>query len=270
MAQTKHEIKYINKSGERVTHLYPNDCYYAHLSIYRFASQFCQAGEALDAGSGAGYGAAYLIDQGAKYVYGVDVDLDAVAFSRKHFTNSNLDFRVLDLGLMTGFSSHQFDLIFSSNTLEHIPNALGFITKASELVKPQGTVIIAVPPIARSRDWMENIANPYHLNIWTPLQWCHVLDLFFKDVQPYWHGFSNKQVSLDFLNTPEQSKITEQDFDFQPVAVNYFNCQPTLTAIFLARHPRTEIELPSRRETISLCRSIFYASITFGSELPTR
>jgi hypothetical protein len=50
------QIDEIMNKGERVTHLYPNDCYYGHLSIYYFALQFCQGGTVLDAGSGAGYG----------------------------------------------------------------------------------------------------------------------------------------------------------------------------------------------------------------------
>jgi hypothetical protein len=34
------EAQEIAFGGERVTHLYPRDLYYAHLSIYWFASQF--------------------------------------------------------------------------------------------------------------------------------------------------------------------------------------------------------------------------------------
>ena len=33
----------ITANGERVTHLQRDNCYYAHLSIYRFTLQFCRA-----------------------------------------------------------------------------------------------------------------------------------------------------------------------------------------------------------------------------------
>jgi SAM-dependent methyltransferase len=239
------DIDYISKDEERVTHLYPNDCYFTHLSIYRFAAQYCQGGHVLDAGSGAGYGSAYLAEQGAKSVVGVDLSEDAVTFSRKHFVRPNLEYQVMDVGNITGFSSGQFDLIFSSNTLEHVPRVFGFFNQVWHLVNAEGTLIVAVPPITHSFDWTGNIANPYHLNIWTPFQWFRVLCLFFEDIQPYWHRFSNPKVRLDFWNTPEQTVITEQDFDFQPVGVEAYAQNPTLTAIFLARSPQKESDLPS-------------------------
>jgi SAM-dependent methyltransferase len=206
--------------------------------------KYCHGSTVLDAGSGAGYGTAYLADHGAKNVVGVDLDMDSVVFSQDHFLLPNLKYRIMDVGVITGFSPGQFDLIFSSNTLEHVPNILGFFRKAQQLLNPIGTVIIAVPPITRDIDWTENIANPYHLNIWTPRQWYSVLGQFFEDVQPYWHGFTNNQVRLDFLNTPEQTVISEYDFEFQPIKVDDFYRRPTLTAIFLARSPRPEKDLP--------------------------
>ncbi len=32
----------ISDAGERVTPLYPNDCFYAHLSIYQFAVRYAK------------------------------------------------------------------------------------------------------------------------------------------------------------------------------------------------------------------------------------
>ena len=48
------EAQEIAFGGERVTHLYPNDLYYAHLSIYWFASKFVKDKIVLDAGCGDG------------------------------------------------------------------------------------------------------------------------------------------------------------------------------------------------------------------------
>ena len=44
------QIALISDGGERVLHLYPNDCYFAHLSIYRFALDLCRGRTVLDAG----------------------------------------------------------------------------------------------------------------------------------------------------------------------------------------------------------------------------
>ena len=44
----------ISDQGERVSHLYPNDCYFAHLAIYYFALDHAHGGNILDAGWGLG------------------------------------------------------------------------------------------------------------------------------------------------------------------------------------------------------------------------
>jgi len=93
----------ISGGGERVTHLYPNYCYYAHLSVYYFATQFCQGGHVLDAGSGGGYGSNYLAEKGAKYVNAVELSEVSVAFSQNHFQKPNLRYQVMNLENITGF-----------------------------------------------------------------------------------------------------------------------------------------------------------------------
>ena len=160
----------ITANGERVTHLYPNDCYYAHLSIYRFAMQFCRDGIVLDAGCGAGYGAAYLANHGAKFVHGIDISTSAIAFNRFHFRRSNLKYAKMDVQAISNLKLDHFDLIVSSNTLEHIPDVPAFFRKACRLLKPDGILLIAVPPVAGKVEREANLKNPHHLNIWTPRQ----------------------------------------------------------------------------------------------------
>jgi 2-polyprenyl-3-methyl-5-hydroxy-6-metoxy-1,4-benzoquinol methylase len=237
-------VEEVSESGERVTHLYPNDCYKAHLSIYHFATQFCQGGIALDAGSGAGYGTAYLAENGARFVWGVELSDKAVAFSRHYFKRPNLRYRQSDLQAISDFPDRSFDMIFSSNVLEHVPDVTAFFRAASRLLKPEGALVIAVPPIIRESDWAENIDNIYHLNIWTPRQWQHTLSLFFSEIEPYWHGFHKPGATLDFMNTPEQSSMSEKDFIFTPISMEALYKDSSLTVIFVARKPRAEDELP--------------------------
>jgi len=80
------EWRSLANRGERVTYLYPNDSYYAHLSIYSFAVQFCQNSVVLDAGSGSGYGSNYLASKGCRFVYGIDNNKRAVAFSQRYLS----------------------------------------------------------------------------------------------------------------------------------------------------------------------------------------
>lgn len=252
----------ISGGGERVTHLYPNDCYYAHLSLYYYATQHCQERFVLDAGSGAGYGAAYLADHGARYVWAIELSEESVAFSQRHFPKANLEYSVMDLQNITGFSSQFFDLIFSSNVLEHVPDVMAFFRSAWQLLKPEGILMIAVPPIVRDVDWKENLGNKFHLNIWTPRQWQWVIRMFFEDVQCVWHGFNKPEYPLDFGSTPAQTRIDERDFTFKTIDVEEFYRNPTLSVIFLAHKPRPASDIPPSDFSLTFLENSFTRSLS--------
>lgn len=246
----------ISGGGERVTHLYPNDCYYAHLSVYYFATQFCQGGHVLDAGSGSGYGSAYLADHGAKFVNAVELSEVAVAFSQHHFKRPNLNYQVMNLENITGFKPQTFDLIYSSNVLEHVPDVVKFIRMAAKILKPGGCMVVAVPPIVREVDWAENNANVYHLNIWTPRQWYQVFIQYFAQIECYWHGL-RPGLPLDFQNTPEHTIINERDFVFKPVPVDAYYTEPSLGIIFVIRQPRSEKNQPPAYQPVTFIENSF-------------
>lgn len=239
----------ISDGGERITHLYPNDCYFAHLSIYYFAKQFVQDKIVLDAGSGAGYGSAYLAEHGARYVHAIEISPEAVAFSRHHFSRPNLSYQVMDLQQISGFEQHSIDVIFSSNVLEHIPDPMQFLHRAWQLLKPDGLMLIAVPPIISEDLQADNLANPYHLNIWTPQQWHHALSSFFAEIQYHRHDFDKPGIVLDFTNSPEQTRVDETDFVIAPIPVEQAAQTPTLSALFVAKRPRTadQVRYPDQR-----------------------
>jgi 2-polyprenyl-3-methyl-5-hydroxy-6-metoxy-1,4-benzoquinol methylase len=235
----------ISDNGERVSHLSLDAGYFAHLSIYDYAVQFCKDAMILDAGSGAGYGSAYLADRGARQVRGIDASAKAIAFSRHHFQRNNLTFQEMSLEHIEGFPLRHFDLIFSSNTLEHVPHVMGFLAKAWSLLKSDGTLLLAVPPITDDRLEYLNLINPYHVNIWSPRQWAHGLGLFFDDITPVLHGV--EKISTDFK--PEHftpaSTLTEKSFPFAPCTIDDMYKGFTLTAIFVARRPRAENLVPA-------------------------
>ena len=250
-------VQEISEHGERVSHLNRNCFYYAHLSIYDFAIPFCTDAVVLDAGSGAGYGSAYLADAGARHVWGIDASAKAVAFSRHHFQRPNLTFQEMKLEQIQGFSPQQFDFIYSSNTLEHVPDVLGFLRQAWRLLKPTGTMLIAVPPITDDRLQYLNVINRYHVNIWTPRQWAHTLGMFFDEISPVMHGV--EEVGVDFK--PEHltaaSNLTEKSFVFAPCTVEDMYETFTLTAIFVMKKPRLENQVPAPDAPVSFVDESF-------------
>jgi 2-polyprenyl-3-methyl-5-hydroxy-6-metoxy-1,4-benzoquinol methylase/glycosyltransferase involved in cell wall biosynthesis len=243
-------LRDVTADGERVTHLYPNDCYFAHLSVYHFILPFVKGKIVLDAGSGSGYGSAYLADHGARFVEGIDVNPKAVAFCKEHFRRSNLRFQLMDLQGISGFPGHHFDVIFSSNVLEHVPDVRMFLTSAWRLLKPDGIMLITVPPITSEAARSADRKNPYHLNSWSPRKWYAVISQYFEDIQLYRHTCTRTDVILDFGNTPEQTIINERDFRFEPVDLTALYQGPTLSATFIVKNPRAGDTLPPPGEPV--------------------
>lgn len=267
------DIAAITAQGERVTHLQRDNCYYAHLSLYHFALPFSRSAVVLDAGSGAGYGAAYLAERGARAVRGIDISAEAVAFSRRHFPHPQLQFDVMDLAQITGFPDQHFDLIFSSNALEHLHDVPAFLRSAWRLLKPDGVLIIAVPPITNAYERSLNIANPYHLNIWSPRQWHHTLATYFASIQGYAHGFRQPGVVLDFGRDTEHPNIDQSAFVFAARPLEELAATPTITSVFVARAPCPAADLPPPAAPLSFVDDSFTSALpdkAFQLELQSR
>jgi SAM-dependent methyltransferase len=246
----------LTDGGERVTHLAPNDCYYAHLSIYAFAVPFARGSLVLDAGCGTGYGSHYLAANGARHVTAVDASAKAVAFCRRTFVRDNLDYRVLDLETVRKLPGGPYDLIFSSNVLEHLADVRPFFRAAWAALKPTGTLLIAVPPITSDYLRDANLSNLYHLNIWTPPQWHHVLAMYFDEVCYHGH-WTQPGVTVNFEAPPDRSVVTEHDFVFPAVPLDRIRTHETLTSVFVVRKPVPARRLPRSRARLTFVDDSF-------------
>lgn len=241
MLKQDEETADITDNGERVTHLLPNDCYYAHLSLYRFALRWARGQRVLDAGSGSGYGSAYLAEYGAKGVMGWEVSPKAVEFSRRHFQRHNLRYETVDLDHIGDAAGGPFDVVYSSNVLEHLTDVPAFLSRCVGLMANEGVGIFAVPPITSPELRHANLTNFYHLNIWTPRQWRHVLQHYFEEVDAYRHvpAIPADGRRLDLSNGAGLAQVSEQDFDFPPAdPASDGDDSPTMTSVFVARRPR--------------------------------
>ena len=237
-------------AGERVSPDYKNDCYYAHLSIYHFASQFVNDKVVLDAGCGMGYGVSYLADAQAKYVEGIDISKKAVQYATQKFNRPNLHFRTMALEQIAAYGKDRFDFVISSNVLEHLMDVNAFVHGVWHVLKPEGKVLVAVPPIVNDASIADNLNNPNHLNIWSPRQWKSVLDLYFSHVVCYRHWIEKE--GINFSNSPDETVINETDFNFEEVSANRLaSAVDNLTAIFLVSSPLPEDQLPMLGERFS-------------------
>jgi 2-polyprenyl-3-methyl-5-hydroxy-6-metoxy-1,4-benzoquinol methylase len=228
---------------ERISHLCPNDCFQAHLSIYRFASGFVKEAAVLDAGSGSGYGAAYLVDRGASRVLGIDLDSDAIASSQRDFPRSNLQYQFQNLSSIRGLEDGSFDLVIASNSLEHVEKVESFFRSARGLLKPTGLLIVAVPIVRNQQVIAEQLSNPFHLNLWTAEHWFRVIQSYFHEVRCHAHLLEGRGF-VELFASSKTATIHESEFTFPEVDLKELNQLMSYTAIFLARKPKEFSELP--------------------------
>ena len=130
--------------------------YQTHLARYKFASQFCKDKIVLDVASGVGYGSHYLIKNGAKKVFGVDISRDTIAYASIRYTNQKLEFIVGD-AISLPFSDNFFDVIVSFETIEHVRGHEKFLSECKRVLKSSGIFICSSP-----NKMHEDNPNPYH------------------------------------------------------------------------------------------------------------
>lgn len=242
-------IQEVTHDGERVTHLRPDRDYIAHLSIYHFARRYCGGKRVLDAGSGAGYGSEYLARNGAARVQGIELSDVAIEFSKRYFGDRrNLSYRQMDVCKIQGFPEKSFDVIFSSNVLEHVPDVFAFLDSTVELLRDDGLLIVAVPPIQNSPSHLQSVIDnlniPWHLNIWTMRQWGRLLAQYYGEVQLFQH--SPTTAAFTSTDPAEHASLTVEDFAFEELPSYEAELIPTMTAIFVAKRPRAGVQRGSR------------------------
>ncbi|MFP8874432.1 MAG: methyltransferase domain-containing protein [Myxococcota bacterium] len=130
---------------------------------YEFAANHIEGGRVLDIACGSGYGTRLMADRGeplGRVVTGVDLSEAAIEYATGRYGNENTRFVAGD-GMDFG-DGDGFDAVVSIETIEHVPDARGFIERLFSLVRPGGLLIASVP-VTPSVD-----GNPHHLHDFNP------------------------------------------------------------------------------------------------------
>lgn len=216
--------------------------YWAHLSIYRFAVAFCRGRTVLDVGTGVGYGAAYLADHEAQ-VHAVDGDPASVEHANRKYAGKSATYAVADLNQKLACEDRSFDVVFSSNVFEHIANVDELAAECARIVKQDGVVIIAVPPITVAWIAQDDMRNVHHVHHLPPAAWYAKLSRFFGKIECHGHqgtgrwGESEVQAS-EISRWVDQTTIRETDFEFPAVPIEQLNTWQCITALFVCREPK--------------------------------
>jgi SAM-dependent methyltransferase len=153
-----------------------------HRKRYEFALPYCDGRDVLDAGCGVGYGSALLAER-ARSVLGVDVDADAIAYSRARYgaAIANLKFQEADVQAL-GLPDASFDVVCSFETIEHVPDGDVFLGEVRRVLRPGGTFLVSTPRADRTELRPD---NPFHEVEFAPADFEALLRRHFASVELY-------------------------------------------------------------------------------------
>lgn len=149
-------------TGERVIPGQVNaDLWAEHFARYAFARRFAPGQRVLDAGCGAGYGAAEL-SLDAKSVVGIDLSRTVVAHARTVYPLPNLHFAAASCTCLP-FPDASFDLITVFEVIEHLKDYRSLIAECARVLAPGGAFLVSTPNRDYYAETREQVGpNPYH------------------------------------------------------------------------------------------------------------
>ncbi|MCX6792745.1 MAG: class I SAM-dependent methyltransferase [Candidatus Falkowbacteria bacterium] len=151
--------------------------YDEHIIRYQFVAPLTAGKQVLDIACGSGYGAAFLANNGAKSVLGMDIDEAAIAEDKKNYSQENLEFRVGD-ATKIDLTTESFDVVTSFETIEHLPEIEAYLAEIKRAVKHDGLVFISTPNKTIFKQ-----TNPWHLKEFTREEFETLLKKFFPFVK---------------------------------------------------------------------------------------
>ena len=155
-----------------------------HMARYTFAARLACGKRVLDAGCGAGYGAAELAAE-ALTVVGVDVAEEAIEFARAHYPLPNLTF---ERGTCTALphADGSFDLVVAFEVIEHLENWRELLREARRVLAPGGQFVVSTPnKLYYTESRGSEGANPFHVHEFEFAEFREELTAVFPHVSLY-------------------------------------------------------------------------------------
>ena len=158
---------------------------------------------------------------------GIDRNAQRVRFATRRFVQPNLSFKVADCENLS-VPDDSFDLVVSSNTLEHLSEPVLFLQSIAKALSRQGELFIAVPPVLSEADLHQHSSNPEHVSNLSVRTW---VELFERE------GWASRYFShrccrhLDF-HSFRNSVVKAEDFAFVEEGVDAAYDAAPITAIF--------------------------------------
>lgn len=168
-------------TGERIVPGKVDDAlWYEHMARYVFAADFVKDKIVLDAGCGSGYGTDFLASQGAKYILGVDISPEAIAYARAHYQQDNLEYRIMDV-TAPEVGDKSFDAIIAFEVFEHLRDQKRFLAEMARVLRDDGLFVVSTPNREVYRLRLE--PNPFHTREFNFEELHEILSQYFHSVE---------------------------------------------------------------------------------------
>jgi len=151
-----------------------------HLAPYHLALDYARGKHVLEVGCNWGYGA-YLLSGVAAHLTAFDGSGEAIRDAQQRFPRDNLVFLMHDANDPFPLPDESFDLVFSSEVIEHIRDYRACVAEIKRVLRPGGILIMKTPNLEFDPEMHRR--NPYHLKVFTPSEYEALLEQYFKDVQ---------------------------------------------------------------------------------------
>lgn len=209
--------KILGDTGERmVPEFHTQTLIYAeHLIRYQAATDLVKNKIVLDIASGSGYGTQLLANT-AKYVYGVDVNINAVGYARKNYNGDNIEFIEGD-GEKIPLADNSVDVVITFETIEHIKDYKQFLREVKRVLKNDGIAIVSTPNDAEFAE-----GNHFHLHEFEQKELQNLLSEYFKHQKSYFQA-TWKYVMLGtdtFMKEEQEIKIPT--LNLAPIRANQY------------------------------------------------
>jgi 2-polyprenyl-3-methyl-5-hydroxy-6-metoxy-1,4-benzoquinol methylase len=190
----------ISNEAEQYNHL-------MHLATYNFLKKFIKDKKILDYGCGSGYGA-HILSKKAKYIVAIDKSEDAINFAKENYSSKNLKFK--SISTFNFKKNHEaFDVIVSSQVIEHVENTEFYLNNIYNLLKPTGIFIVTTPNKQhRLYPYIQKPWNIFHLKEYTFFEFKKLLSNNFKNIQLLCIGGEKEFIEHEIRRVTKQKKIT--------------------------------------------------------------
>jgi ubiquinone/menaquinone biosynthesis C-methylase UbiE len=114
------------------------------LARLNFARPYFADSVVLDAGCGIGYGSHFLVENGARWVLGVDLSRETAAYAARNYPQSNLAFGAMDCTQL-GLKDECFDVVCSIELIEHVVQVDRYLAEICRVLKSEGLYFMSTP-----------------------------------------------------------------------------------------------------------------------------